>query len=87
MFEAACKDAGATVLFTKTHKFGEEGGTTGVVILAESHCSWHHYPESQSIMIDIFTCGDTNPSLALPRILEYFKPRLQNCQCIVRGKF
>jgi len=85
MFTLACKDAGATVLFTHSHDFGEGCGTTGVIILAESHLSWHHYPECAFIAIDIFVCGQTDPSLALKRIKAFFEPLESDINLMHRG--
>lgn len=48
---------GFSVLNFIEHKFGEGGGVTGLFLLAESHCSYHTYPESAYIAIDVFTCG------------------------------
>jgi S-adenosylmethionine decarboxylase len=73
-FTDACKDAGATVLFSHCHPFGPDSGTTGVIVLAESHLSWHHYPEVNMISIDIFMCGTANPSLAMKRIKDFWMP-------------
>jgi len=86
MFVKACEDAGATVLFKHCHPFGEECGTTGVVVLAESHLSWHHYPEVHMISIDIFMCGSANPMLAISRIKEFWKPTHVDIQTLQRGK-
>jgi len=39
-------------------KFSGGGeGVTGFYLLSESHCSYHTYPESNYIAVDIFTCG------------------------------
>ncbi|NOK36000.1 adenosylmethionine decarboxylase [Corallococcus exercitus] len=51
------------------HKFGEGGGVTGIFLLAESHCSYHTYPESRYIAIDVFTCG-REPSEVILELLE-----------------
>lgn len=86
MFESSCLDAGATVLFSKIQSFGENCGTTGIIILAESHLSWHWYNETKSIFIDLFTCGHTDPTKALKRIVEFFRPNKINQQLLTRGK-
>lgn len=39
------------------HKFGEVGVSV-VVIIAESHISFHSWPEHQYCAIDIFACGE-----------------------------
>ncbi len=49
--------AGFSVLNFVDHKFANGGGVTGLFLLAESHCSYHTYPESAYIAIDVFTCG------------------------------
>lgn len=85
MFIASCIDAGATVLFSHQHEFGENCGTTGVVVLSESHASWHHYPEVKMISIDIFMCGKADPNKALPRIIEFWKPIHTDISLIKRG--
>ena len=73
-FIHSCQDAGATVLFSHCHPFGPDCGTTGVIVLAESHLSWHHYPEVNMISIDIFMCGVADPTKAMPRIRDFWRP-------------
>lgn len=85
MFVNACQDSGATVLFSHQHEFGEDCGTTGVIVLAESHLSWHHYTEVNMISIDVFMCGRADPRKALPRILEYWKPSHVDIKILKRG--
>jgi len=84
-FEKSCRDAGATVLFSHCHPFGEGCGTTGVIVLAESHLSWHHYPEVNMISIDIFMCGSADPRKAMNRISEFWKPSHQDVSKLRRG--
>ncbi|UVT03226.1 adenosylmethionine decarboxylase [Burkholderia glumae] len=60
---------GFSVLNFVDHKFGEGGGVTGLFLLAESHCSYHTYPESAYIAIDVFTCG-RKPSEIVPRLID-----------------
>lgn len=54
----AADAAGATVLGSHFHAFGEGFGNTGVLILAESHISVHTWPENDYAAIDLFICGD-----------------------------
>ena len=84
-FVSACQLAKATVLFSHCHPFGPESGTTGVIVLAESHLSWHHYPEINMISVDIFMCGSANPSIALEFIEQYWKPSHVDRQTLRRG--
>lgn len=85
-FAKACEDAGATVLFKHCHDFGAGCGTTGVIVLSESHLSWHAYPEVNMLAIDVFMCGTANPDLALPRIQEFWQPTLTERHHMKRGQ-
>ena len=69
----ACIATGATVLFHYAHPF-DGNGSSGAVILAESHGTWHQWPENNYIAIDIFVCGNCDPTLAIPVLEELFQP-------------
>jgi len=58
------KKAKVTVLEISTHKF-EPQGFTLVALLAESHMSFHTFPEKNIISFDFFTCGKISPVVAL----------------------
>lgn len=47
-----------TVVSSAFHQF-EPHGTTGVLVLAESHFSAHTYPENNKIYLDVFCCSPT----------------------------
>ncbi|MGV1832992.1 adenosylmethionine decarboxylase [Agrobacterium vitis] len=70
----AAEAAGATVLHTNLHHFGEGMGVTGVVMLAESHLSIHSWPEIKYAAIDVFVCGRADPHLAITSLKESFEP-------------
>ena len=59
--EAFCKDrvaaAGLTSVGSLFHSFGEGGGVTGVVVLAESHLSIHTWPEAGYVTLDVYVCN------------------------------
>lgn len=74
-FISVCEKIGATVLFSHIHPFGIECGTTGVIVLAESHLSWHHYPECKYLAIDIFVCGSLHPENGFDTIEKFWKPK------------
>ena len=38
------------------HKFGGEGGVTGIVALTESHLACHTYPEYQTATFNLYCC-------------------------------
>ncbi len=61
----AATGAGATILQSHMHQFGEGLGFTGVLLLAESHISVHTWPESEYAAFDIFMCGEPHLQCAL----------------------
>ena len=63
------KVAKVTVLEISKYKF-EPQGFTLVALLAESHISFHTFPEKGIISFDFFTCGKVSPSAALKIIKE-----------------
>ena len=58
------KAAKVEILNVSSHKF-EPQGFTLVALLAESHFSFHTFPEKNVISFDFFTCGRVNPKIAL----------------------
>jgi S-adenosylmethionine decarboxylase len=81
----ACLATGATVLFDYAHPF-EGNGSSGVIVLAESHGSWHQWPENNFVAIDIFVCGTCDPHLAVPVLVSLFKPKRVNVKLEKRGQ-
>ena len=61
--ENFCKNrvaaAGLTIVGSLFHSFGEGGGVTGVVVLAESHLSIHTWPEAGYVTLDVYVCNYT----------------------------
>ena len=81
----AAKAARATVLKVNTHKFLPHG-VTGVVLLSESHITFHTWPEFEYLALDIFTCGKKcNPYKALEYFKEKIKPKNVQVMEIKRG--
>ena len=67
--------AGATLLNLISHQF-QPHGVTGLALLAESHISFHSWPESGYAAVDVFTCGDhTMPESACRVLVEEFGSR------------
>ena len=58
------KTAKVTVLNISKYKF-EPQGFTILALLAESHISFHTFPEKGIISFDFFTCGNISPVIAL----------------------
>jgi len=70
-----CVDAaGATLLHIHLHRFTENGGISGVAVLAESHISIHSWPEHGYAAMDIFMCGETEPHRAVEILRKAFQP-------------
>lgn len=70
-----CVDvAGATLLHIHLHHFTPNGGVSGVAVLAESHISFHSWPERGYAALDIFMCGETKPHDAIEVIRQAFQP-------------
>jgi len=66
------KAANVTVLKISKYKF-EPQGFTILALLAESHMSFHTFPEKRIISFDFFTCGNIKPSVAINIIKNEFK--------------
>ena len=72
--EKSAHVAGATILHSYYHPFGENMGVSGITVLSESHISIHTWPERKFAAIDIFMCGKCDPHAALEYIVNIFKP-------------
>jgi S-adenosylmethionine decarboxylase len=77
--------AGAKILFSHFHSFGNGQGITGVVLLAESHITIHTWPEFGFAAADIFMCGQAQPQRALEVIKQALQPGSCEVQTIQRG--
>lgn len=74
MVEAA-EFSGATVLNSVFQNFNPQG-TSGVVIIAESHLTIHSWPEHLYAAIDLFTCGSkVDPWKALEYLEKAFEAK------------
>lgn len=85
LLREAAEQAGARVLSSHFHVFGEEQGVTGVVLLSESHISIHTWPESAFAALDVFMCGSAEPKRALEYAARVLKPSLQQLTHARRG--
>lgn len=82
---AAAAAAGATLLRTFAHDFGDREGFTAVAVLAESHISLHTWPEHRYLALDIFMCGDAEPERALEVLRAHFRPAAVTARTLTRG--
>ena len=82
-------EAGLTVLGDASYFFGP-GAVTVAFILAESHLSFHTWPENHYVSLDVFTCNlEKDNTSATEKIFEYccrevFQSKEDNKQVIYR---
>lgn len=60
-----CRGAGLTVLGDHFYQFDgidatQHGGSTGAVVLAESHLAIHTWPERDGATLDVYVCNYTS---------------------------
>jgi S-adenosylmethionine decarboxylase len=85
-FEKALEDVNATILEKSINYFLENNGITGCYILAESHLTFHSWWEAGGTLImDLYTCGTTNPLNALRAIKTGIAPKRAHFRVIPRG--
>ena len=92
----ACTDAGLTVLGDHFIQFDgadgtQQGGSTGAVVLAESHLAIHTWPERDSATLDVyvcnFTCDNTAKAEAVyKRLIQALQPADILVERIQRGR-
>ena len=70
----AAASANATALHVHLNKFTENGGISGVLVLAESHISIHTWPERSFAAVDIFMCGNCDPHKCIDVLNDVFEP-------------
>ncbi len=76
--------SGATLLHIHIHAF-EPNGLSGVAVLAESHISFHSWPDEGYMALDIFMCGKAEPHKCLPVLKKAFKPESVQINDLKRG--
>ncbi len=81
----AVKRAGATLIDVQVHPFNPHGAS-GMALLAESHISFHTWPELGYVALDVFTCGErVRPEAAVDVFRDLFAPRRVSIVEIRRG--
>jgi S-adenosylmethionine decarboxylase len=75
----------ATLLHIHLHRFTENGGVSGVALLAESHISIHTWPERDYAALDVFMCGEVSPAAAVPILRQAFQPTSLHVEDYKRG--
>ncbi len=85
IFEETVRYAGLTKISSDYYQFRPKG-CSGVVLIAESHLSFHTWPEHELITLDIYTCGDPKQAyLALEYLERTLRPKKISQMVIERG--
>ena len=63
----------------------EDWGISGFVVIAESHISIHTFPERRYVNIDIFSCKDFDPDLAIKELKKTFEFTRIKTHLLLRG--
>ncbi|MEK3954237.1 MAG: adenosylmethionine decarboxylase [Psychrobacillus psychrotolerans] len=83
-FVDAALKSGAEVREVAFHKFAPQG-VSGVVIISESHLTIHSFPEHGYASIDVYTCGDLDPSIAANYIADALNAGIRETLEMPRG--
>jgi len=92
----ACRDVGLTVLGDHFYQFDgadgtQLGGSTGAVVLAESHLAIHTWPERNSATLDVYVCNYTSDNTAkaeevYAKLIRALKPSDVLVERVQRGR-
>ena len=92
----ACTAAGLTVLGEHFYQFDgvdgtQQGGSTGAVVLAESHLAIHTWPERDGATLDVYVCNYTcdntlKAEKVYETLLKALKPGDVLVERVQRGK-
>jgi len=85
----ASRKAGASVRSIHSHEFScldtGEPAWSITLILEESHCCLHSWPNERFVSLDLYTCGRTDPMKALDYLLSQFQPEDYQMSFKTRG--
>ena len=82
LIHAAATKAGMNIVGEAFKQF-EPSGSSGVILLAESHLTYHLWPTEKIITLDVYCCGrEGDPQIALDYIIENLKPDLEKSKII-----
>ena len=85
IFEGAIKHAKLSKISSDYYQF-RPNGASGIVLIAESHLSFHTWPEHGLVTLDIYTCGDPEQAeKAYQYIKDYLNPERVDVIKIDRG--
>jgi len=82
VLHVATQKANMTIAGEVFKKF-EPSGSSGVLLLQESHASYHLWFDECIVTLDIFCCGkEGDPQIALDCLIERMKPNLEKSRII-----
>ncbi|MCL6091188.1 MAG: adenosylmethionine decarboxylase [Candidatus Thermoplasmatota archaeon] len=85
IIEEAVRVGNLTKISSDYYQF-QPMGASGVVLLAESHLSFHTWPEHGLVTLDIYTCGDPKAAeMAFDYIVDQLRPDTMDCKRLRRG--
>lgn len=85
IIEESVRAGNLTKISSDYHQF-HPFGASGIVLLAESHISFHTWPEYGLITLDIFTCGEPEKAdRAYEYLINVLKPEAVNYKKHERG--
>jgi S-adenosylmethionine decarboxylase len=61
-------------------------GYSGFVMIAESHISFHTFPEKNFVFIDFFSCKQFDVDKAVDYLVRFFQPQQIEKNLVMRGK-
>ena len=64
----------------------EDGGVSGVALLAESHIAIHTFPKRGFLSVDVFSCTGFDAQKAVDYLVEHFEMGRYDTHLINRGK-
>ncbi len=83
--ESAIKEGNLTEISSQYYQF-RPMGASGIALLAESHLSFHTWPEHGLVTLDIYTCGDrSNADRAFNYLLNVLQPTSIDYRKVERG--
>jgi len=85
IMENAIKEGNLTKISSQYYQF-RPMGASGIALLADSHLSFHTWPEYGLVTLDIYTCGDrSNADKAFNYLLNVLKPTSIEYKKLERG--
>lgn len=74
-----------SVIDFRSHTFPGYGGVTGIFLLAESHASFHTWPEHRLMCSDVFACGGVDLTAVSQTIASELPGEPVRTQIVMRG--